>query len=159
MVKKFLKERVLIPIWDNIILISFVGVASLYISQVKLFLLNHYVNLLVFVLVSLFFMVIIILLINKTRKLLKELKEIKHHYEDFAKLKGLKIYKDFAYFDPNVGPSELYCKYCIEENNKKIRLTADEPFYDCSSCGKRAIDHKLQNRLLEESDRAISFFD
>lgn len=89
----------------------------------------------------------------KIRKLQKELNRIVLKNEDVAAANGLELYKNFAYYNPVVGPSELYCKPCLEDT-KILRILVDHaPFYDCSRCGKRAIDHEMQKRNQAKLDR------
>lgn len=122
-------------------------------DYLKPFLFNNKVSYLFLSLVILLFLIVIGVFLLKNRKLQKELNQIKLENEDAAAANGLVIYKDFAYYNPAVGPSELYCKPCREDSKKVRRLSGDGPFYDCSRCGKRAIDHEMQKRMQEESDK------
>ena len=122
-------------------------------NHVKEFLFNNKISYFTLGLILLFCIIIVGIYLFRNRKLKKELNQIKLEHEDVAAANGLVLYKDFAYYNPEVSSLKLYCKPCIENSNKMIRLSNDRPFYDCSSCGKRAIDHEMHRRMQEESDR------
>ncbi len=84
---------------------------------------------------------------------LQRKKELTASTENYAEKNGFKLYKDFAYYKPNEGVNKLYCKPCLEDRKQeRVLQKKSETFYDCSSCGKRAINTELQDRIFHEAN-------
>lgn len=80
-------------------------------------------------------------------------KELTALTENYAEKNGFKLYKDFAYFKPEEGVNILYCKPCLEDRKQeRVLQKKSDAFYDCSSCGKRAIDTELQDSIINEAN-------
>ena len=77
-----------------------------------------------------------------------EIDQLKLADLDVAAANGLQIYRGFAYYDPEMGPTELYCKYCVEEHKKIRRLTDNNPDYYCSTCKQKSVDKQEYSKIL-----------
>jgi hypothetical protein len=158
-IKRLLKDYLLIPGWYYIVGLV-MGAALICLTPLKEYLkslISNYCLSFFLSLTVLVCIIIIIICLLKIRKLQKELNQIKFENEDLAGANGLALYKNFAYYNPRVEPSKLYCKPCLEDRTILRVLVDDAPFYDCSSCGKRAIDREMQKRLQDKLDR-VNFF-
>lgn len=146
--KNFIKERIWLPLWESKVLISMLGFLIILIPPVKLYLIGIKIssyNLVIVLLISLF---AISVLLYRNKHLQIEIEDLKLADQDVAVANGLQIYRDFAYFDPEIGPAELYCKYCVEEHRKIRRLTDNNPNYYCTSCKQKTVDRHEYSKIL-----------
>ncbi len=151
---------------------SIIGVASSVISTLIIYLLtlisnnikqfliaktfsNYLVIILFIILVSV--IVNLIFLLKRKNKIITEkttkIKEYEDIAENYAKKKGYKLYKNFAYYKPDEDKNTLYCKPCMDDRRLERELQKSGTNYTCSSCHNIAIDIEEHNRIRKEAEQ------